>query len=194
MVELENSVQEMVTFKSGVKLFQDTSIDFENKVTLKGIVTHCPTSSHEKNLGISIGDEIYFRYDVVADGDFDDNGVRQYKNRIVLEGKTVWAVDTRRVIAVKQEGKPYTINGYVAVKKVYTQIAHTGLIEVPSELAKKEVPGVVEVCFEGTSGYSIGERLLVLKDFLQENNFESVYNDTVFVINDDYIIGRCHDN
>lgn len=191
-VEIGNSHQDTVTFDSGVKLYQDTWLEQQEKVTLAGTVTYVPPRNE---FGAQKGDKIIFRYDVVGDMDARDGYNRVYANQIIMPGgKPEWFVHPVMIIAIEKNGTLQVGEKLVIGKKVKTKTVTSSLIIIPDQFAEKESNEILEVLYaHEKSGYKAGDKILVIPDFIQNYNFNSHYGQDVCVIKTNYILGKIQD-
>jgi hypothetical protein len=185
LVRMGSATQDTMKFKSGVELFLETRVNFEEKVSLFGEVVRDAPRGHEE---VKKGDRIYFRYDVVSDGDFDDNGIRRYKNRYDMNGEDLWSVPVDRVIAVVKGGEVKPLGRYVIGMPVKRPKWESKIL-VMSDLSEEEVPDLMDVKYDAGE-FKAGERLLVGKDHVSRYNFESKEGEEVLVVMDEYIFAR----
>jgi len=189
---MDNAFQETVTFDSGVKLYQDTWLDQQEKVTLAGTVTFVPIND---DLGLEKGDKVFFRYDVVADIDSRDGHNKHYYNMIMLPGGVKeWFVHPCMLIAVEKDGRLQVGEKLIIGRKVKTETWSSSLIVTPEQYAQKESSEILEVLYaHEKSGYKTGDKLLVFPQYIQNYNFRSHYGQDVCVIKTDYVLGKIKD-
>lgn len=186
LVRLESKNQDKISFESGLELYQDTWMNNEEKVTLKGIVVH--GIGKAEKMGIVKGDLIYFRYDVVSDGSLSDEGYRVHDNKVTVNGETLWIVQPERVIAVEQFWGPQAVGDYVVGVQHKIKKWESSLI-LQSDLSSEVEENVIEVKYP-CNDFAVGEKLMVMKDYLHHYNFNSRVGEDVVVVKKDYIIGK----
>lgn len=114
LVEITNKYEEQITFKSGVKLYIDTSFNPNFHATSEGIVHSVPMAlrgpSAGEKMNIRPGDTVIFSYKMVGDVTFKDN-TDLFRMTSVGEGyATEWMNqerETLRLIAGYDKGKPW---------------------------------------------------------------------------------------
>lgn len=193
-VKIDATHQEKVTFDSGITLYQDTSVEHQEKVTLAGTVTFAPPTDTLK-LGIKVGDVIYFRYDVVADSE-NHGHYREYFNRLMLPGGNVeWFVPDWAVIGLKNGGRLMVPQGYFIAKKTVIKTIQSSLIYIPDYVAEKETDTIVDIVAVGEdSQYTPGDKAVLVPGMAQTYNLESHYGKEILFCKEKYIIGTIHDN
>lgn len=187
-VGIESRYQQTITFDSGVKLFQDVWIEHQEKATLAGTVSYVPPTD---KLGAKEGDTMYFRYDVVAEGDAI-NGERQHFNEIMLPGgKKEWFVAGYQVVALDKGGTLIVPEGLLIAKQTQEETFTSSILVVPEQFATKKSETILEVLHTSAgSEYKPGEKILVIPELVQHYNLKSHYGDDICLVKEKYIIGK----
>jgi hypothetical protein len=187
-VGIESRYQQTITFDSGVKLFQDTWIEHQEKATLAGTITFVPQND---DLGAQVGDTMFFRYDVVAEGDAID-GQRKHFNEIMLPGgKTEWFVAGYQVVALDKGGSLLVPKGLLIAKRTEVETFKSSILVVPEQFATQKSNTILEILHVSPqSEYKPGDKILVIPELVQHYNLKSHYGDDICLVKEKYIIGK----
>lgn len=196
-------MQDTINFDSGVQLYKDTRINMHEHVNLTGTCTFTPTKNH---FGIEKGDKLFFRYDVVFEGDFmPDTGSRVYDNLLIMpDGSWEWVVQPYALIGYERNGKLTLVNDLVIAKptkkesdwksqsiiKLYDDTEIDGK-KFHADFTYQNSEDIVEIIQDnGKLNLQPGDKCLALRAYIQHYNFTSTYGHDVLIIPSKYLIAK----
>lgn len=188
-VKIDTASQETVTFDSGVTLYKDTRMNFSEHVTLIGKCTHVAINDP---WNIQKGDNLYFRYDVVGDGDFNEMGQRIYKNLLIMpDGSWEWFVPHWSLVGYERDGKLVLVNDLVIAKPTKKHAWTSSFLVQAEQFADITTEDVVEIVQNDTAlPLEVGDRVLSQRQYHQHYNFTSHYGKDVLVIPSKYLLAK----
>jgi hypothetical protein len=126
LVRMDKTYEDEIIFPSGVKLYQDTHLNQEWKVSCSGTVVAAPDKLgytypdggkrlEYKGLTKEVrdGDQVIFSYMVVYDCDLRDRDTPIYKNLFYHQGEYFWKVDYQFLLGFVRDEKLIAAQGYV---------------------------------------------------------------------------------
>lgn len=203
-VYIPNKYNDRIQFESGVTLFLDTYFNPEEKASLSGIVTFVPKSGELSKAGIKVGDEIFFDYRVVSDGDMLPGYGRTHKNEITINDRSEFFVSDYHIVGIKRGEEIIPYKGYVFTKpsqvkaksKIIIPAQGTSIDDVVWSLGEQapedESVHRVEVVSvpEYAANISKGDIVWVRGELTNRCSFLGNPNDEIHVIHSNYLIAK----
>ena len=183
-------MQDTINFDSGVQLYKDTRINMHEHVNLTGTCTHVPG---QNPFGIQKGDKLFFRYDVVFEGDFmPDTGSRVYDNLLIMpDGSWEWFVPKYALIGYERNGQLTLVNDLVMAKPTKKQQWTSTLLVHAEQFEQKSTEDIVEVVQDDSNKkLQPGDKCLAIRAYIQHYNFTSTYGHDVLIIPSKYLIAK----
>jgi hypothetical protein len=189
-IELDAAYNNQIRFDSGTELFIDVNLNHEEKVTLKGKVMYAP---FKNDLGIIEGDNVWVRYDLVADSTLFSTGARQHHNLAIIDGKLQWFATKDMIIAVERDGKFKVVPGLLMCKEIEEAVElGNSLIEIPEQFATNKSDCRFEVVDVNNSpnGIQVGDVIIADSRYVARYNFEGIYGHEVAVTKESRVIAK----
>jgi len=184
-------MQEKIHFESGVTLYQNPYLNMQEHVALTGTVTYAPPG--HKYPGIGVGTKLYFRYDVVFDGDFDrETGSRTYNNMLMMpDGTRQWFVHPVSLIGYEKDGRMVLVNDLVLAKPTAKKAWTSSILVHSDQFEQEKTEEIVEVLQDDRpDGVPAGSRCLAVKETIQHYNFTNTYGKDILVLNAKYLVAK----
>lgn len=178
LLEVAKHLDDTIEFESGVKLYVDTTLEKQDKVSLIAKVAALPRDispgqgQEGMNFdGVKVGDEVMIRYDVLAETDTQpDRDSTRYKHEFMHGNKRYWLADLEQVFAYRRwfESPWVMLNGYLKVtpvKKINED--YSKFIIRPDSYRVEEQHGIGTVDESETEGFTRGSGVMFVYRFAQ---------------------------
>jgi co-chaperonin GroES (HSP10) len=177
VVRMDKTYEDTIIFPSGVKLYQDTHLNQEWKVSCSGTVVAAPDKLgytypdggkrlEYKGLTKEVrdGDQVIFSYMVVYDCDLRDRDTPIYKNLFYHQGQYFWKVDYQFLLGFVRDEKLIAAQGYVfcELEPLEERPEKVGSLYMPEMTVKERPKGRARVLSVGKA--KEGEPTLSLKE------------------------------
>lgn len=180
IVQLDKAYMDEIQTKSGIVLYRDTSWRPEYYAQTNGVVTAIPKFNA---LNVSVGDQIYFSYQVVEDKEQRDRDTDVHRNLLFYKGKKAWLVAPDLIYFKVRDDKIEMLNGYVLLDMIEEETKSSLII--PDYLKKVKVIGQARVI--AAKEYKAGEVIMFDKRFVE--TYE-LFGKEYYILNETRILAR----